>query len=427
MPRVDDLQLLGVLREHATRQLVPGAALGVLREGVMSAAYWGVADVTTGEAVTAETRFPVGSLTKAMTATVVAQLAKSGHLSLDDPIAAHVPELRAVRWAQAPVSDLLANRSGLPLLASLEFSGIAGSDTGVLSRFAASLGAAEPSSVSWSYSNAGWCLLGRAIETTTRLEWEAAMVDRLFAPLGMDQTTFATRAAGEPRAAGHDRHDGRSSRIDPWTPRGFGPSGTTVLSTVRDLLTFAAAHLSDPALADLRLRQAEVRIHGWLDAWCRGWAWFAWDGADVWGWDGLLPGQRAVLRLVPEHRAAVVLLTNGNAGRALYRPVFLDLMRDLFGVRVPPLRLEPAARPVDDLSRYEGVYAWPDRRWTVTAADDRLVLSGATRAVEALPVDRSIFLVDADDPDNPTVTFGDFGPDGRPGLLYEMLWAFPRA
>ena len=38
----------------------------------------------------------------------------------------------------------------------------------------------------------------------------------------------------------------------------------------------------------------------------------------------------------------------------------------------------------------------------------------------------STFLVDADDPDNPTVTFGGFDDDGRPGVLYEMLWGLPR-
>src|SRR5262245_45429377 len=88
----------------------------------MTTAYHGLADVTTGRPVTAETRFAAGSLTKSMVATVIARLATAGVLSLDDPVAAHVDALRAEGWAgRATLRDLLANRSGLPLRAELEF------------------------------------------------------------------------------------------------------------------------------------------------------------------------------------------------------------------------------------------------------------------------------------------------------------------
>ena len=90
---------------------MPGATVGILRHGVVTTAYYGVADVTTSEPVTPDTVFSVGSLTKSMVATVVARLADRGRLSLDDRVATHVPELRASGWAErASVRDLLANR-----------------------------------------------------------------------------------------------------------------------------------------------------------------------------------------------------------------------------------------------------------------------------------------------------------------------------
>jgi len=101
---------------------VPGAAIGVLREGAATTACFGTADVTTGKPVSPETRFSAGSLAKSMVATVIADLAEAGQLSLDDPVAGHVPELRPSGWAgRVTVRDLLANRSGLPLRAGLEF------------------------------------------------------------------------------------------------------------------------------------------------------------------------------------------------------------------------------------------------------------------------------------------------------------------
>jgi len=45
---------------------------------------------------------------------------------------------------------------------------------------------------------------------------------------------------------------------------------------------------------------------------------------------------------------------------------------------------------------------------------------------EALPLDEHAFVVDPTDPDNPTVTFGDFDAAGRPHVLYVMLWGLPR-
>ena len=101
-------------------------------------------------------------------------------------------------------------------------------------------------------------------------------------------------------------------------------------------------------------------------------------------------------------------------------------MKEWFDISVPELRLEPSDGAAGDLSRFAGSYAWPDRRVEVAATDDRLVIESEAGAVEALPLDAATFLVDADDPDTPTVTFGAFDDSGRPGVLYEMLWGLPR-
>jgi CubicO group peptidase (beta-lactamase class C family) len=424
---MSELELTSLLREHASAHAVPGAALGLLREGAVSTAYSGIADTTTGEPVTSDTRFAVGSLAKSMVATVVARLAETGLLTLDDPVAEHVPELRDTGWGKrATVRDLLANRSRVPLRAEFEFSEAEGEVDDVLSRFASKVAQGEPRAGFWSYTNAGWCLLGRAIETATGLAWEDAMRANLFAPLAMDQTTFTTGPIAEPRSAGHDVTADGPVRIEPWTPRALAPAGTTLLSTVNDMLRFANSHLEDPSLAMLRAPHAGTRIHAWLDAWCLGWAQFDWRGGPVWGWDGVISGQRAVLRIMPERRGAVVLLANGSTGRALYRSLFSDLMETCFDIGVPALKLEPSPSAGGDLSRFAGVYAWPDRRWTVTAADAGLRMEGDGRTVEALPVDDCTFVVDADDPDTPTVTFGAVEGRGRPRVLYQALWGLPR-
>jgi CubicO group peptidase (beta-lactamase class C family) len=403
--------------------------LGILRGDAVTVACYGVADVTTGVPVTLETRFAVGSLTKPMVATVIARLASAGLLSLDDPVVAHVPELGGSGWARrATLRDLLANRAGIPLRAGLEFdfAGRADEDDGALSRLAADAAAARTPPVDvWSYTNVGWCVLGRVIETATNTTWEDAM-RRWLAGTGMRQTAFAPDPAPRRRASGHDVTSDGPVPVGSLVARAYAPAGATVVSTVADLLRFAAVHLEVAALGGLRAVHAEVSIHGWLDSWCLGWARFDWQGGPVWGWDGVVAGERSVLRLVPKQRAAVVLLTNSSTGRALYRSLLPAVMRSSFGIDVPPLRLEPVPGAAGDLSRFAGVYAWPDRRVEVTATASGVLIGSGDRETEALPVDERTFLVDATDPDTPTVTFGAFDADGRPHVLYDMLWGLPR-
>jgi len=427
---MNESDLTALLREHASRHSVPGAAIGILREGALTTAYDGVADVTTGEPVTPQTRFSAGSLTKSMVATVIARLAEAGRLSLDDPVAAHVPELRGSGWAErATLRDLLANRSGLPLRAGLEFGfdSREHGDDGALPRLAADVAAGVPAGNFWSYTNVGWCLLGRVIETAADAAWEDAMRRHLFDKAGMSGTTFATDAFSKRRVSGHEVTADGPVPVEPLVARAYGPAGTSVVSTVTDLLRFAALHLEDSSLAALRAVQAEIAIYAWLDSWCLGWAWFDWEGGQVWGWDGVINGERSVLRIVPEHQAAVVLMTNSSTGRAMYRSLFADLMESLFGISVPRLRLEAAAGAAGDLSRFAGVYAWPDRQVEVTAtAGSSLLIKSESGETEALPLDERTFLVDPVNPDNPTLTFGAFDAAGRPRVLYLMLWGLPR-
>jgi CubicO group peptidase (beta-lactamase class C family) len=410
-----------LLRDHARRHSVPGAVVGVLREDEVEIACFGVADTRTGERVTAETRFAIGSLGKSMLATA---LALSG-VPFEDPVTAHVPELRETAWAQGlTLRDLLANLGRIPLTEGLS-AGLGEGDD-VVSRLVARIAGEPQAGAFWSYSNAGWCILGRALETISGQVWEEALQTTLLDPLALGQTTFANYPAEEPRASGHSVSAEGVVPAEAWAPRAVGPAGATLLSTAGDLLLFARRHLEDSALEPLRETQADVTIHGWLDAWCLGWARFDWSGGPVWGWDGVIGGFRSALRLVPHRKGAVVLLTNSASGRALYRSLFPELLKG-FGVVMPPLRLEESPGAAGDLSRYVGGYATPDERWEVTAAETSLVIDGPDGRQLAAPIEDCVFLLDPDEPDAPTVTFGELDASGRPQVLYQMIWAIPRA
>ena len=427
---MNDDDLAALLREHAERHLVPGATLGILRDGSLKILCHGVGDASTGEPVTPDSRFSLGSLTKPMVATVVARLAEAGRVSLADLVSAHVPELRDAIWAQrATVEDLLASRSGIPLRSATEFGfdAHADADDAALSRLVAEVGIEPDANATdfWSYTNVGWCVLGRIIEAVTGMPWETAMRQVLLDPAQMGMTDFASDAGAAPRVSGHHITNDGATSVKPLVARAYGPAGASMVSTCTDLLRFAELHLADPSLAYLRAAHSEVAIRGWLDAWCLGWARFDCTGGPIWGWDGLIDGERSFLRLLPEQGVAIALLTNADSGRAMYRSLFAGLLGS-FGIELAPLDLEPKAGTAGDLSRYGGEYAWPDRSVRVSSLADSLLITTHESALEALPLDERTFLVDPADPDNPTVTFDAFDADGRPRVLYQMLWGLPR-
>lgn len=428
------------LRVHLDRTGVAGAAVAVMKDGDTVTASAGAADLEQGLPLTAETLQQIASVTKPMVATVVARLAARGLLGLDDPIGARIPEVRAARWSdRVTIRHLLANTGGIPMSNVTEFAFEAGGDD-CLARLAEAAAAEPPLAESgevWSYTNLGWSLLGRVIEVACGTPWEDAMRAELFGPLGMTSTAFAGEGVA-PAARSYLATGGDFTPAVPWSPRAQGPAGSTVWSTAGDLARFAAVHLDDGlalgaeryappgALEALREAHARVRIPVFLDHWCLGWARFDWPGGPVWGWDGVGSGFRAILRIVPARRGAVALIANSSNGRALYRSLFPEIMAEHFGVTMPPLRLGARAGAAGDLSRFEGTYAWTDTTLEVRDRGEKLEIAGPAGVREAAPLDEREFLLDAADPDAPTVAFGHFDDAGRPRILYRMVWGLAR-
>jgi CubicO group peptidase (beta-lactamase class C family) len=425
---VDAAGLADLLSDHASRHGVPGAALGVLRDGGLETACYGVTDVRTQRPVTPTTPFSLGSLTKPLVATILAQLAEAGELSLDDPLATRVPEASGVAWAErATLRDLMANHSAVPMTLDLEFGfdGRTDEDDGALAKFAAEITTHDSSPGNWTYTNAGWCLLGRAIEAVTGTTFENAARDHL-GSAGVEGICFATDTPVPDRVTGHDLSDGTPVPVLPLVNRSYGPAGTSATGGVEALVDLARWQLADPDLTVLRETTEYTSNPGWFDGWCLGWARFDWSDGPVWGWDGMINGERTLLRLLPERNSAVVLLANASSGRAFARTLLPELMSTAFGVDVPGLALNPVPDAAGDLSRFAGTYAWPDRRIDVAVIEEGLLITEGDRAVRARPLDRRTFFLDPEDADGPTVTFGAFDADGRPGVLYDYVWGVPR-
>jgi len=154
-----------------------------------------------------------------------------------------------------------------------------------------------------------------------------------------------------------------------------GPAGATPMARARDLVSFALMHLNDGVTREgtrvlsaasaraMREPQNALPPRHIAHHFGLGFMLFDWGGHELFGHDGLSIFQRSFLRILPEKRMALALLTNGGDGGGLFREMATGFFGEVGGVTMTPVvEAKPELRV--DPSRYTGTYA---RRSTINA------------------------------------------------------------
>jgi CubicO group peptidase (beta-lactamase class C family) len=377
------------LHELATKYRVPGAVAGILADGEVTVCATGVTRLgDEGAPITPDTLFQIGSITKVWTATIIMQLADEGRLSLDDPVNRHLdPPLRLADKNVADsvtVHQLLSHTGGF--YGDTDDPAERGDDA--VKRAVASyaeLPQLHRQGSMFSYSNAGYNVLGRVIECLTGSTWDEALRERIVTPLGLERAfTLPEHMMVHRVAVGHEKLAG-SDKLTPvpvWMPgnaRSQGPCGGTLTCRAADLLGFARMHLNDGRGPDGRqvlsagsarlMRQPQVDVIDPLllaEAWGLGWEVNRTADPVVVGHGGDTEGQHAQLYLVPDTGVAVCLLDNGEDG-----PLREELLGELLGgmgINMPS-RPQPARDgSLPDLAPFLGTYGRKDIRFTFRRA-----------------------------------------------------------
>ncbi|MBN2170042.1 MAG: beta-lactamase family protein, partial [Candidatus Krumholzibacteriota bacterium] len=115
-------------RVEASRQQdrLVGLSLAIVLDGeIVYRGAFGLADVENGRPATAATIYPVASVTKLFTATMLAQMCERGRVGLEDPLQRYLPECRpAPPFPGMPpttLRQLAAHTAGLPRDAAVNF------------------------------------------------------------------------------------------------------------------------------------------------------------------------------------------------------------------------------------------------------------------------------------------------------------------
>jgi CubicO group peptidase (beta-lactamase class C family) len=363
------------LEEGLARHHVAGASLALLHNGEVTTAAAGVTNVNTRVELTADTAMHIGSITKLFTATLVMQLVDEGRVGLDDPVVRHLPDLELksrVALERITVRMLLDHTSGI----DGEMLPDHGHDEETLEKAIArfrNFGQRHPPGREFSYSNAGMVLAGYLAQKVAATSWYRLVRERVFEPLQMEHSATLPQEALLHRASvGHhfDTASGKLIRVsNAFLPLSYAPAGTTLMTSARNLVEFARAHMNGgvgsngsrilSTCSAEAMQRLSVNNHG------KGYTY----GLDMGlGWmiadDGLIhhagggPGTASVLYAYPKQQWAVALLTNTGQGLNLINELMEPWLKErgtakplgMIDIRLPSQSVEVQS------ARYVGTY-----------------------------------------------------------------------
>ncbi len=175
----------------------PGAVVSIVKDGkVVLAKGYGMANLTYDVPMTKDTGMSIASVSKQFTGMALVLLEQDGKLSLDDDVRKHMPELKDF-GTPVTIRNMLNHTSGYrEVLNFLPMAGWRATDAmrddeplRIVQRQTNLQN--EPGS-RYNYNNTTFMLLARLVERVSGQDWKTFMEERVFRPLGMNNTTVKT-------------------------------------------------------------------------------------------------------------------------------------------------------------------------------------------------------------------------------------------
>jgi D-alanyl-D-alanine carboxypeptidase len=267
LPAPDMAGLDSVLRT-ALSQGAPGAMARIDDNGTAYTASEGVADRSTGRAMSTTDRFRIGSATKSFSAVVLLQLVDEGKLKLDASVNSYLPGL--LPDDRITVRHVLSHRSGLYDYTNDMFAQTVPGFEAVRNKVftyqqLVDLSLKEPLTnapgAAYSYSNTNFVVAGMLIEKLTGHSVQTEYTNRIIKPLGLSDTFYVhpdTAIPGShingyltPDEAGAALVDSTEQTVS------WAQSAGAMISSTRDLDTFFSALVTGKLVSAAQLTQME--------------------------------------------------------------------------------------------------------------------------------------------------------------------------
>ena len=313
----------------------PGLAIAVVRnDSVLLAKGYGLREIGKPESIDADTRFAIGSTTKAMTVLALGLLVDEGKVRWDAPVIDYLPRFKLSDpyvTRELTVRDILTHRTGLGN-ADLLWAGADYTADEIFAR-TATLPLAYPFRSGFVYQNIMYALAGDIVRAVSGMSWDAFLASRIFAPLGMNSTvTRLAGITGQPNVATpHGEVDDTLRVITNRTVDPVAPAGS-VWSSVNDMAKWMRFVLDSGRVNGKRLVSASTFTQ-WLSPqtvadpntypalslskphfflYALGWFLQDYNGQAVVMHTGSIDGMSALIGLIPDKKLGVYVLANAD-------------------------------------------------------------------------------------------------------------------
>ena len=366
---------------------IPGIALAIVKDNqIIYLKGIGYKDLDKKLPVTPDTRFAIGSASKAFTAMLAAIGADEGKLSLDDSPKKFLPyfNLRDPdAAAKITLRDLLAHRSGLNRtdLAMV---------TGVLNRqeliqVAAMAKPTAKLGEKFQYQNVMYAAAGEAVAKAENSTWDKLIATRIFKPLGMknSDTSVVLMQKSRDYSFGYDYNPSTkvTRHLPPREIPAAAPAGA-INSSARDMAQWVRLMLGNGSIDGRRLVSEknfdelvhkQMNVAGAID-YGLGWFLRQWNGHKVVEHGGNIDGFNSQVAMMPDQKLGFVLLTNVTAsplGAFAMNTIWKNLVGD------PKAAADAAIAPAGDPKAEVGKYrlAAAGVNFDVTLKDGKLTLT----------------------------------------------------
>jgi CubicO group peptidase (beta-lactamase class C family) len=322
--RPDLAKIDAYLQAQVDSSRIPGLAVGIVQgEHIVHLQGFGKAD-DAGRAVTPQTPFFIGSITKSFTALAVMQLVEAGKVQLDAPIQQYLSWFRVADPAASAlisVRQLLNQTSGFSTNSGRD--ALVGSEAETLEQAVRNLRTAKlasPAGTSYNYSNANYMILGLLIQIVSNEPYEEYIQQHIFQPLGMGHSYTSPEAARQAGlATGYRYWFGLPVAFDAPYLAATLPAGL-LISTVEDMSHYLSMYLSGGKYNGIVVLSAEGIAEMERPApqsgsarYGMGWTLGTLGGVKVIWHSGDEPNFHAGMYLVPEGNWAVIVLENVNS------------------------------------------------------------------------------------------------------------------
>jgi len=347
----------------------------------------GIADKKTGQKITQDSLFEIGSITKTFTAVILADMALKGELSLDDPASKHLPvgvTMPRYKGKDITLRHLATHTSALPRLPSnLKPANLknpyADYTPTLMYTFLSSYELKRPVGETTEYSNLGMGLLGHILELKTGLSYEELVSERILEPLGMTNTFI--EVPENKRAHLTTGHDGASQATQHWDFGELAGAGA-LRSSSADMMLYLRANMgltTTPLSAAMGMSH-EFQLDMPQEGHYIGLAWFTnkaktndivWHNGATYGYQSFIGFDKA------KGRGVIVLTNSQDNAERIAKAAFENAPDDI----VVSQENKDITFTQDEMENYVGAYPIaPEFVITITRQDTNLFAQATGQA-----------------------------------------------